>query len=288
MRSTTHHHWASLLVLLAALLPFGPARAEIVQIPIDGKTRAAAQFIQGDADAPAVLLLHGFLQTREFPTIRRLATSLAESGVTVLAPTLSLDINLRKQSLACEAIHTNSFEDDLKEIELWANWLHEKTGQEIILLGHSMGSIHLIGYLLGQQKPPIKRSILVSLSYFGERRFSYETEESARRAREAAGRNDQNLLEFGLGHCKKYITSGANFLSYYNWSKENTLKTLGMIDTPTSVIIGEADQRVDRDWIQQLQASGVDVRPVDEANHFFDSTHEFDLQEVVEDILRQM
>ncbi len=62
MRSTTHHHWTSLLVLLAALLPFGPARAEIVQIPIDGKTRAAAQFIQGDADAPAVLLAYDLLE----------------------------------------------------------------------------------------------------------------------------------------------------------------------------------------------------------------------------------
>jgi dienelactone hydrolase len=75
-------HW--LLPLLMGLgIPC--AHAETVTLTLANKLMATAEFHEGEPDKPAVILLHGFLQTHQFPTIKRLADSLADEGYTVLA-----------------------------------------------------------------------------------------------------------------------------------------------------------------------------------------------------------
>ncbi len=90
---------AFILWLLAMAMPVaahaGSARMELDIAP--GVT-AEADYWPGEADMPAVLILHGFLQTSEFPTVRRLAESLAEEGFSVLTPSLTLGLNRRRQS----------------------------------------------------------------------------------------------------------------------------------------------------------------------------------------------
>ena len=107
--------FASLVILLCAT----DVLAEIIELETAEKRISQATFLQGDNDASPLLILHGFLQTREFSTVNRLVNSLNESGYTVLAPTLTLGISRRKQSLACEAIHTHSVEKDTAEIAQW-------------------------------------------------------------------------------------------------------------------------------------------------------------------------
>ena len=51
------------------------------------------------------------------------------------------------------------------------------------------------------------------------------------------------------------------------------------------LIIGSADQRIDKAWISALPRTGLNVHVVKGANHFFDQEHEFDLQELVEEML---
>ena len=98
-------------------------------------------------DKPAVLLLHGFLQTRDFPTVATLARGLRDAGYPVLSPTLSLNIPNRSQSLACEAIHRHSLDDDIGEIARWVDWLKSHGHRSIVLIGHSFGSLQLLAYL---------------------------------------------------------------------------------------------------------------------------------------------
>ncbi len=81
-----------------------------VELEVAPGLTAAAAYWQGEADMPPVLIAHGFLQTREFPTVSRLAESLADFGYSVLKPSLSLGIDRRTKSLACEAIHTHSMQ----------------------------------------------------------------------------------------------------------------------------------------------------------------------------------
>ena len=86
------------LLVAASAVPVqaGSARIELEVVP--GIT-AEADYWPGEADKPAVLILHGFLQTREFPTVRRLAEALADEGYSVLTPSLTLGLNRRRQSL---------------------------------------------------------------------------------------------------------------------------------------------------------------------------------------------
>ena len=47
----------------------------------------------------------------------------------------------RIQSLACEAVHNHSIQQDAKEIAHWVNWLYKESGRPITLIGHSAGSL---------------------------------------------------------------------------------------------------------------------------------------------------
>ena len=84
---------------------------------------AVSDYWPGEADLPAILILHGFLQTREFQTVRRLAEALSDEGYSVLLPSLTLGLDRRRQSVACEAIHTHSMQQDVDELRAWIDWL---------------------------------------------------------------------------------------------------------------------------------------------------------------------
>ena len=83
--------------------------AETVSHTLDNGTTTLADYRKGDENKPAFLLLHGFLQTHNFSTIQSMADELADTGYTVLAPTLSHGVDNRNQSIACDALHTHKF-----------------------------------------------------------------------------------------------------------------------------------------------------------------------------------
>lgn len=134
-------------VLLAFYTSSLLAQSARVSLPVTPNTVSEAEFWPGDADKPALLIMHGFLQTHHFPTVRRLAESLADEGFTVLTPTLSLGLNRRRQSLACEAVHTHSLPQDVAEIRSWTDWLTKRTGKAPVVIGHSTGGVHLVALL---------------------------------------------------------------------------------------------------------------------------------------------
>src|SRR5574340_930443 len=113
-----------LLCLLFSALPTS-AQAVITQLEMHPGIPASAEYLAGQADRPAVLLLHGFLQTRAFSTVGALARGMHDAGYAVLSPTLSLGIPGRNKSLACEAVHAHSLDDDVTGI---ARWAHRKAG----------------------------------------------------------------------------------------------------------------------------------------------------------------
>ena len=153
---------AYLLCLLISVFPTA-AHARLFNSRCVRAFTASAEYLVGERNKPAVLLLHGFLQTREFPTVATLARGLHDAGYTVLSPTLSLNIPNRKQSLACEAVHRHSLDDDVAEIGRWVNWLKSRGHRAIVLLGHSFGSLQLLAYLSAKPDAAVKGYIGTSL-----------------------------------------------------------------------------------------------------------------------------
>ncbi len=281
-------HYLYPLFTLLFFLTLTPAKAEKVQIKLSDKITANAEFLLGEQGKPSIVVLHGFLLTNNFHTVKRLAESLNELGYSVLSPTLSLGINKRKKSLSCEAVHSHSVETDINEVGQWVTWLEEKTKEKIILIGHSTGSIHLVYYLSRNPQKKIKHLLLLSLPNFAPSSFSKETLEYQMKAKSLVEKGDKSLQTFGLSYCNKYPTSAENYLSYYQLSKANIAKALANITANTTLIIGSKDQRVDRQWNQNLSQYNVHTIKIKGANHFFDNEFEFDLLNNVEEIIEKI
>lgn len=259
-----------LFLLFSILILAATARAQVVESEVSPGVRAFAEYSPGEEGAEVVLILHGFLQTHNFYTVKRLHDSLAESGFSVLSPTLSLGIDKRTQSLGCEALHLHDLPGDVAELAHWVEWLHKKHGRDVVLIGHSAGGVVMTRYLYDNKDAPVKRGIMISLSYL-------------RGTEHKAGK--EPMGEYSLGFCNKYATLPQAYLSYVDWNQEKIIASIRGYRNPVSLILGSGDDRLDPEWRRILADSGVDIVNIDGANHFFDSAHEFDLLEAVENIL---
>lgn len=274
------------ITILWLFLIFSPALsfAEIVKLTsATGKT-IVADFAQGTNNAGPVLLLHGFLQTSKFSTVNRLMVSLADSDYTVLNPTLSLGLSNRQKSLPCEAIHLHSLDSDAEELGQWIEWLYNKTGKPVTVIGHSAGGPVILKYMDSSKAEYINHSILISLLYYGSGAVSNENEGHAKRALKARSDGSNPLETYALGYCKTYPTTAEAFLSYYNWNKTRTNSTVNKFSDRISIIIGTGDKRMSQDWMLQLLKK-KNVFAVKGANHFFDQAHEFELTDIIEKLL---
>jgi pimeloyl-ACP methyl ester carboxylesterase len=277
-----------LIALLTWVLGAGvAAESARIELEVQRGLIAEADFWPGEIDRPAVLILHGFLQTREFPTVRRLATVLADEGWSVLTPTLSLGVNRRVQSLPCEAIHTHSIEQDAAELEAWVRWLFQHTGQAPVLIGHSTGGVQVAALLHSRPQIPVAQAVMISLTYFGDSPDSPDADRRLVEARQAEHARPAAIDSFALSFCRSYATTPARLLSYLNWDAATLKSALLAQDRPVTVIIGGDDQRIDRSWLAALEAGGVQLRSIAGADHFFDLAHEFELADEVIATLEQ-
>ena len=265
-------YWISLLLL--GLLPLS-AHATLVTLDMRPTLAAMADYQAGAPDKPAVLLLHGFLQTRESPTVETLARGLADAGYSVLTPTLTLGIPARKQSLACEAVHHTGLDDDVAEIDRWVKWLRGKGHRQIVLIGHSFGSLQLLAYLSGKPDPAITGFIGVSLIevQIGDIPRAPLIE----RLTAQVARRDRNLVNYPLSFCSKYPTPPGALLSYVRWDQPRTLTALHRLSDRALLIMGSADDKLAQGWLRTLQHLQGPLVVIEGGNHFMDGEHEFDL-----------
>lgn len=273
--------------LLVAVMPMtvlaGSARMEL---PLAPDLVAEADYWPGAADMPAVLILHGFLQTREFPTVRRLAESLADEGFSVLTPSLTLGLNRRRQSLACEAVHTHSLQQDVAELTAWTLWLAKRAGKAPVVIGHSTGSV-LLAAMLDARQATVAQGLLVSMTAFSDAMGAEASEALRARATESVAEGTEQIELYSLGYCREYATTAAAFLSYLAWDRDRLKQALTGATVPVTVIFGDHDDRADRAWLNSLAVGGVHIRAVAGADHFFDLAHEFDLLDEVVKVITE-
>ncbi len=268
------------MLLFICLVTAVPAQAREIITQIDGKT-VSAEFIKGDADKPAIFVLHGFLQTRHYNTVRTLVNSLGDEGYTVLAPTLSLGISHRKQSLSCETPHTHTMEQDLAEITFWLDWLKQQGYAKPVLVGHSTGNIQLLALSQTRSQLSFGRLIMVSLIEY-EREFGDAGKPDQKKlASHKASLGDTSLDEYVLSYCKKYVAPADAFLTYASWSREKILAEMKRLHSRVVVIVGGKDERMHDGWLGEMKKLSVSIKEIKGANHFFSSEHEFDLLDTI-------
>lgn len=253
------------------------ALAEPVELVMPNKLTALAEYRKGELGKPTVLLMHGFLQTHEFPTIHRLTEGLASAGYSVLAPTLTLGVTHRKQSLACEAIHTHTMLDGAREIARWVEWLKSRKTTSIVLVGHSFGSVETLAYLSSHRDPQVRKLIGVSavegrLKVDGALRDRLINE-----TRELVNAHDKHLISQQFSFCQKYRATPESMLSYLEWTPQRIIDEAGRLPISTTFIMGSRDDRLGPNWIEQLKKTKAKVRVIEGANHFMDGDFEFDL-----------
>jgi len=150
------------LVFVCLLLLAPPGAAEIVPMAAPNGRLATAEYQPGGAGLPAVMVIHGFLQTRDFATVAALADTLAGAGYTVLRPTLTLNVSSRRRSLPCEAVHTHTFEMEVDEVGAWTEWLSRRGHRVVVLVGHSSGAAAILPHL-PRPHPAVGGAFLIGL-----------------------------------------------------------------------------------------------------------------------------
>lgn len=267
---------AYLLCLLISVFP-AAAHAEPVRQLMRPGISASAEYLVGERSKPAVLLLHGFLQTHEFATVPTLAHGLHDAGYTVLSPTLSLNIPNRKQSLACEAVHKHSLDDDVAEIGRWVSWLKSRGHHAIVLLGHSFGSMQLLAYLSAKPDAAVKGYIGASLieAQIGpvDRSILITQLENRVLSKQRA------LVNQSLSFCMKYPSTPEGLLSYVRCDQARVLASLKQSPVGVQLIMGDSDEMMGGGWLKALQHVQPPLVIVKGANHFMNGEHEFDLLE---------
>jgi pimeloyl-ACP methyl ester carboxylesterase len=276
--------WKAALVL--GLLLARPAVAEEVTLEMPNRLAALADFQSGSAAKPAILILHGFLQTHDFHTVHSMEEGLHDEGYTVLAPTLTLGIPYRGQSMACEAFHTHTLKQDEAEIGAWVKWLEAKQKGPIILVGHSTGSMELLTYLSHHRNPRIRKfigaSIIEATLQDGEAGREKLIDSLKRRIRA----KDNSPVVHQFSFCSQYTATPESLLSYIRWSPSMIVDTSRRLNLPVTFLMGSDDKRVPPDWIAQLRKTGKKVRLIEGAGHFLDGTHEFDLLDALSEEAR--
>lgn len=267
--------------LLFLVLPL--AQAQDVMLKMPNGVLANAVYLAGDEDMPTVLLMHGFLQTHHFHTIHQLADGLSDEGFTVLAPTLTLGVPLRKKSLACEAIHTHSIQQAHDEIDAWISWLGEQGKSSVVLVGHSTGSMTLVSYMEARKDPRVAELIGISIVE-GRMELDPQRQAALRQELEATLKSGQNpLVKRNFSYCKPLHATTSALLSYVTWTPDRVLQAIDAVEVPELFIMGGHDDRLGEDWIERLKATGRRVQVIDGADHFIDGEFEFELLELVVD-----
>lgn len=292
MQGITLRRWQAVslvtaLVTLIVISPPGLAEGLRLSSP-DGKP-LNAEYQAGDTRRPAILVLHGFLQTREFLTTQSIINGLSSAGNAILSPNLSLGVPDRQQSMQCQAPHQNTFEGDLREIDLWVQWLRQQGYPSVIIVGHSWGSQHGLGYADAYPKTPIAALVSVSLVRTEQTAQVIARQTVAAKARMA--QQDAALKPYALSFCKEYMARPESYLSYARWSDAHVLDVLARLKqrrVPVYVVLGSQDNRSDSAWVKKLSTRSNQVSVIDGANHFFSSLHEFELNERLEAILIQL
>ncbi len=274
--------WQSIVILIFLSIGGWVKAATVTNLMPSLGLKAHAEYNKGDSNKPAVLILHGFLTTNQFHTVKAMGQALNDVGVTTLSPVLTLGIELRKESVKCQAIHTHTLDQDIAEIDAWVQWLKQQGHEKIILVGHSSGSTEILEYLNRYDDKSVVSSIFTSMFYLNGSELGTSSDEIAF-AQKAVAAKQKSLRKYHLMFCRgDYLSTPESYLSYMRLTRDYVIDSMKKLTIPTTTIMGGKDKRyqsVGTHWLEELKSTSTDLVLVEGANHFFSSEYEFDLQD---------
>lgn len=251
------------MLSLAGSFP-GPGAAaagpplETVHAEVAPGLTGVARYYAGPLRRPAVLLLHGFLDSAEQHPVSTLQQGLAETGFAVLAPTLTLGVERRHQRLACQALHLHHLGQDVRELAIWIDWLVARGYRRVVLASFGAGLIQVVDYL-GRSPSGKVGAVLAMVPDDPDYPWGTEVMRTHRRlARAAVSRGDDRIGEYRLAACRRYRAPAQAFLSYASWDRKSLLRRLRELSVPLRVIVGETE--AGNAWPDSLAAVGVDLQ----------------------------
>lgn len=276
-------------ILICWLTTSANAYAQVVSAQISETSPIAkARYLEGHEDQPVLLFLHGYLATHEFPLIQNLQDYFSFEGYPSLAPTLSLQIPLRENSLNCSSLHLHTLEQDLAEIDGWIQWLKAKGHQQIILIGHSAGSIQLLEYMATMPDPSVSKVILTSLLFLDPNQFNISKQDIDRAGQKIHNQDDTPDTYSFIFCVNNYLATPQSFLSYLTLTYARILESIESLKVPTFMVMGSKDDRLGQpieDWITRLKQTSSKIYVLEGANHFFSGEHEYILQHSLQKII---
>lgn len=282
----------SYCILLLAFITYPLlTRAEAVSEIMDNGLTALADYRTGNKSKPALVILHGFLQTHNFSMIQSMTDELADSGYTILAPTLTLGIDKRTQSMTCDLIQSHQFGDHHAELDHWIAWLAHQGHKEIILIGHSSGGLRILSY--SDQQHKVSASILGLIAINPTMPHSAnditEINKNLNKARSLLSDDNNEPHKFTLAYCNNtYTSSAAAYFSYTSISENTFYSYLKKNHHPVVMIMGTEDKLSPINWSNKLKKQGAKIINIDGANHFFNNGHEFELFDSVINAVQQL
>jgi len=274
MKLTKWLGWVLLLIANHAAL------ADIVTLTMPNGLVARAEFRLGSPGKTAVILIPGFLQTLDSPSVNRLANSLSSEGYTVLLPTLTLGVTYRNQSLPCEAINNHTVAEGAAEIKTWVDWLKAKRVKRIVLAGHSLGTTYALEYLTKAPDSAVVKFIGISIVEGGLKAGEQARSKLITDLRSLVNSGSRSILEEQFSYCQKFRATPECLLSYMEWGPDKVLGSINNIKVPVSMIMGSKDDRLGANWLDRLKKTRAKVIIIPGANHFMDGEYEFDLMDL--------
>jgi len=279
----------TVLCTFILLCSFSSSHAKIVSHASKDGRPLIADFKEGDVNRPAILVLHGFLQTFSFKTTASITDAISSLGYAVLAPNLSLGVSSRIQSVQCKAAHQHTFKNDLLEINSWIKWLKAKGHKSFVLVGHSWGNLHSIGYSAQYSNSSIKAVIAISLVRTQVSQQIINQQILA--AQKLMKQKSEQLVQYKLSYCTNFTATPQSYLSYAKWNNKHIIRTMKHLKKkklPIYIINGSKDNRINSNWTRTLKANTKQVSVIEGANHFFASVYELELADSLEEVIAQI
>jgi hypothetical protein len=102
------------------------------------------------------------------------------------------------------------------------------------------------------------------------------------RAKHLVAIGDSSLQRFSLAYCKgNYLSPASMFLSYMKWDTSYVIKIIKQTKIPILVISGSSDRDFGGAWPIILRSSGIPVKIINDADHFFSSPLELDFHDAL-------
>ena len=281
--------------LAMAVHASAPAQEEVT-IEHQGITlNARLARTEGWSRGPVILMIHGTFAHNQMEIMATIQELLTEAELSSLAINLSLSVDDRHGTFACETPHAHRNSDAPDEIGLWLDWLAARGAERVVLLGHSRSGNQIARFVAERDTPQITALVLIAPSTWDAAKEANDYQESfgvplpmrLEEARElvAAGKPGAWLEQTGFIYCAGAKVTAATFLDYYEPDeRRDTPSMLPTIHKPTIVFAGSEDkvnEPLEAKAAAVADGEQVKLFVIDGADHFFRDLYAEDLVEII-------